>query len=316
MSRARLRAACAVAAMIAAGPYEVDASAAPVDRTDGERTVGRIAYCTYELKEDRTGAFQDVYTSSPSGTGARLVARDATDPVWSRDGRWLAYVRGEREVWRVRADGAGNRRVSPRGVRASDPAWSPDGRRLAYTETQSTVVGGYPDERATVYVVGREGGKARRLHRGHSPAWSPDGRVIVFADRGVLATIKPSGTRFRVLRDDIYAHNIRFSPVARKLVFTSTGGDPQSPSRVRTLDLRTGSLRTVWRRALGGHVGNVVWTPDGRRLAYLLDHFSSTDGNLTHVVNLFTIRPDGSHRRHLAALGPEVASWYGVSWVG
>ena len=63
------------------------------------------------------------------GSGARAVTtggRDDMDPAWSRDGRWICYVRGalsEPVIHAVRADGTGDRVLTPRGRTFGHPAW-------------------------------------------------------------------------------------------------------------------------------------------------------------------------------------------------
>jgi dipeptidyl aminopeptidase/acylaminoacyl peptidase len=83
--------------------------------------------------------------SVPTGLGRplQLTTRRDSDPVWSPDGRVIAFMRdasaGGRcsDVWLVRADGTGLRRLTtspepPPGVPCnSQPlAWSPDGKQL------------------------------------------------------------------------------------------------------------------------------------------------------------------------------------------
>lgn len=54
-------------------------------------------------------------------------------PVWSPDGRWLAYLRrdgGRTRVWRARADGSGATPVSGSDANARGVRWSADGHSL------------------------------------------------------------------------------------------------------------------------------------------------------------------------------------------
>jgi Tol biopolymer transport system component len=49
------------------------------------------------------------------------------DPAWSRDGRWLAYVRGDVEdpvIHALRADGKDDRVLTPEGSTLGHPNWS------------------------------------------------------------------------------------------------------------------------------------------------------------------------------------------------
>jgi dipeptidyl aminopeptidase/acylaminoacyl peptidase len=69
-----------------------------------------------------------------------------TEPTWSPDGRWLAFVRAERtdngdgapkvgkpQLWLMPVDGGEPRRLTDHPLGVTAPAWSPDSTRLAYT---------------------------------------------------------------------------------------------------------------------------------------------------------------------------------------
>ena len=86
----------------------------------------------------RVVARSSVYVVGLDGTGRTLVARDASAPAWSPDGRTIAYesacdgVRLVDARRRRRDAGQGRRKTCPAiGPRAGHavPAWSPDGSR-------------------------------------------------------------------------------------------------------------------------------------------------------------------------------------------
>jgi len=70
------------------------------------------------------------------------VPANSYDPVWSPDGRWLAFaanVEGRTDVWVVPSPDRGGTpvRLTERGS-ARSPAWSPDGTKLAFIELGAT----------------------------------------------------------------------------------------------------------------------------------------------------------------------------------
>lgn len=83
-------------------------------------------------------------------TGKGRVLADAdvpeVDPVWSPDGRFIAYGRyyckgsscENSEIVKIRPDGSDLTRITrtPRFEEA-DPAWSPDGKQIAYARSES-----------------------------------------------------------------------------------------------------------------------------------------------------------------------------------
>ena len=97
-----------------------------------------------------------------------------SDPVWSRDGRRLAFASarsGGYEIWTYARNGTLNQvtREGPKGF-AVHPSWSPDGKRLAY---------GGP---GAIFVIRADGTGRREAARGpveyDSPVWSPNGKWI------------------------------------------------------------------------------------------------------------------------------------------
>ena len=82
----------------------------------------RIAVATLGDEEQSIG----IAVGSPRSPARRIYKRAATDPAWSPDGSWLAFIRGVSSgtIWLVRSDGTGLRRFSSRRYDA-DPAWLP-----------------------------------------------------------------------------------------------------------------------------------------------------------------------------------------------
>ena len=86
----------------------------------------------------------DIVVVKPDGSSPRVVARTASNPAWSPDGKRIAFHRQVEpseyfrdrpctaRTWVVDADGSNERRLDPlvEGC-APPPTWSPDGTRLA-----------------------------------------------------------------------------------------------------------------------------------------------------------------------------------------
>jgi Tol biopolymer transport system component len=114
------------------------------------------------------------------------------DPVWSPDGRWIAFVRHGRSVpdqifLLSTATGGVSQLTQDPTYASGKPTWSPDSRKIAFSGH-----GG-------IWVMNKDGSQLRHLaSAGSDPSWSPDGRWIVFASsiRPVarLAEIRPNGS--------------------------------------------------------------------------------------------------------------------------
>jgi TolB protein len=70
-------------------------------------------------------------------------SRDVTQPAWSPDGRWIAFVRaagGEiGNIWVIDASGyaLGLHQVTAGAYSDSRPAWSPDGGSIYFSSNRS-----------------------------------------------------------------------------------------------------------------------------------------------------------------------------------
>ena len=110
----------------------------------------------------------------------RFGAGPASDPVWSPDGRKIAFVRlnTRHGVYVINADGSAVRNLTPkpRGAAYSAPTWSPDGRKIAFSSER--------DGNSEIYLMNANGSGQRNLTLDPAydgdPGWSPDGRKITF----------------------------------------------------------------------------------------------------------------------------------------
>jgi Tol biopolymer transport system component len=139
----------------------------------------------------------DVYVQLiGSGPPLRLTTDPRADlnPVWSPDGRWIAYLRGTPapltrstlELRLVPPLGGQERklaevRINEFSIRPVYLAWSRDSKALVVTDSPGE---GKPD---ALFVVSVEGGEKRQLTHPRSPivsdtspALAPDGRALVF----------------------------------------------------------------------------------------------------------------------------------------
>lgn len=144
---------------------------------------------------------QDIYVQMiGSGSPLQLTTDPQNDynPVWSPDGRWIAFFRSQppaptglrsRELRLIPALGGPERKLADIQSQDFFPvaaylAWSPDGNSLVVTDSPGE---GQPD---ALFVVSVETGEKSRLTNPQppvladtSPAVSPDGRSLVFLRR-------------------------------------------------------------------------------------------------------------------------------------
>ena len=170
-------------------------------------------------------------------------------PVWSPDGRKVAYVSFEsrKPVIYVHELATGRRVVlSNQKGNNSAPAWSPDGRSLAIALSK--------DGNTQIYRINADGTGLRRLTRGYSidtePQWAPDGKSIYFtSDRGGSPQIyrmstegEGDGGAQRVTFKLGFVTSPRISPDGKNLVYIARVGGAY---RLHLQDLASGEVMAL-----------------------------------------------------------------------
>ena len=247
---------------------------------------GASAVATGAAGPGGTIAFTCDGICSVSADGSQLTTigtGPGSDPVWSPDGRQLAFVSdrdGGDAIYVMDADGRTVRRVSPQGLRAFQPSWSRDGQ-IAF---QGWPANGNPG----VFMVGSDGSGFREAFvstdlYASDPALSPDGSKIAFTGSQNAAITNQHPT------DGIYVMRSDGTGVTR----VATGDAPAwslDGTRLASLAVdSTNHEQLVVSAADGSTVKQIApvdwcvgrsapaWSPDGATLAYV----SCPDPNAT-----------------------------------
>jgi len=114
------------------------------------------------------------------GTDSHPINENGGAPIWSPDGKKIAFSSGQDgngEVYVMNADGANpiNLTHYNRGM-DSHPIWSPDGKKIAFSS--------YRDGNWEIYVMNADGTNPFNLTNNQAgdsdPVWSPDSQKIAF----------------------------------------------------------------------------------------------------------------------------------------
>jgi tricorn protease-like protein len=205
------------------------------------------------------------------------ITEDSTDtePAFSADGRTIAFARGG-DLYSIRPDGSGQRRLTSGSELDSAPVVSPDGKRVVFERRAS--VGGPAD----LYTVRVLGGGLHGLTSGadddHQAEFSPDGTAIVFvrdSDPGPNATedlysIRPSGARLtRLTRTGVDEFKPRY--FAGGILF-SRGESSEGPAAyadVYTMRRNGTKVKSLVAGVGSAYVEDV--SPDGHTLLFRRD---------------------------------------------
>jgi TolB protein len=160
----------------------------------------------------------DIVVRGVNGTNPRVLIRsrpfagDYEAPLFSPGGSQFVYVRAnsplakpalKHALFVVRADGSGQRRITPWSLDAGDsPDWSPHGKLIVFRSPASSFEG------SQVYVVRPDGTGLRQLTRFKagttvlSYSFSPDGKWIAFSKSGRsgepdVFVMRANGTQIR-----------------------------------------------------------------------------------------------------------------------
>jgi eukaryotic-like serine/threonine-protein kinase len=246
------------------------------------------------------------YDAASAAFVAFLGGLSARDVEFSRDGRWIAYVRHpDGTLWRSRPDGTQRRQLTFPPQMVGLPRWSPDGQRIAYSSRG-------PGEPWLTHTVAADGGKPQSVGAGPGDldaTWSPDGSQLVLGHMStdhseqhptVIQVADIRSGKLSPLPGSEGRFSPRWSPDGRSIAALSADG-----TGLALYESATGQ----WRDLLVGTelLDYPSWTRDGTRIQL------ARGGWIVRVrAASGTVEPFASLDGITRAFG-ELGSWLGIA---
>lgn len=202
-----------------------------------------------------------------------------SNPQISPEGDWLAYTvsetdlekdKSETRIWMMPTAGGEAIPMTGKGLSAGSPRWSPDGKYLSFSASRN-------EGKSQVWVLDRRGGEARQLtdiKQGISNfAWSPDGKKLLLS----LRDPKPEDED----EDKDKAKKKKPKPwVIDRLQFKRDGQGYLTENLYTHLYIFTLVDKNITQITSGDfNESSPVWSPDGKRIAFVSNRTDNPDGN-------------------------------------
>jgi Tol biopolymer transport system component len=267
---------------------------------------GKIAYSISTTPDDDP-QFRSIWVANADGTNARTLITYAWSPVFSPDGKQIAYYGKPRSapegMYVANADG-GNPVLALNDATACCFNWSRDGAWIVYTDSTVKTRPGGP-----IKLLKMDG-----LYKtitdlkvtGSNPVFSPDGKLIAYSGGepntttlGIMVAPTDGSGAARVLTRD-NGGNPHWSPDGRHIVYQAPSDDQHRQVFVVNAD---GSGR---RRLTNGRGNDIqpIYSRDGNLIFY------RSDQNGTSWA-IFVMNADGSNPRRLIANTPPHDKYWG-----
>lgn len=242
---------------------------------------GDLYYTTYAPPNMRPGGGSDLYLAPVDGSGrisgpVRPASHSSvghmSHPVWSHDGRQLAYKVGTDPIHAsivIQTLATGRERTIDIALdEIGQFDWSRDG--------QSLLVAGVRDLRQQIVRLDLNNGRASVMVESPldtasrspgagaltQPRWLGDGGAFLFASNAKVERFDPGpGTRRLILTAPANVQSLALSPDSSSIAFITAG-------RLMVASLEDGKSRNLTPINEGASAKSVTWSADGRFVIY------------------------------------------------
>jgi len=280
----------------------------PALSPDGRQAVYPVT--VYDDEQDKGEA--DLYLVATSGGASRRLTSMAgkeSEPAWSPDGRWIAFVAKrsedkESQLYVIATDGGEATRVGDMPTGVSSPKWFPDSKRIAFISRV------WPDladwKKAGERLDEREKSKMKAQAWSRPPIaywdhWIDERQAHVFSIplEGGTPTAITLGTGFELTRQELDGHAYDIAPDGSEIAFVADI-DPTGVNQnfdVFVVPAAGGQARNLTTDNSGADA-NPLYSPDGRWLLHTRQTIKGFYGDQRQA---WLIDRKSNARRRLAA---------------
>ncbi len=273
----------------------------PALSPDGRRVVFALVRLDHDANEFRGNLWMLPVTGGPPTPFTSGEARD-TSPVWSADGRWIAFLsdrggkrRGRKkaamQLWVIAVDGGEARQMTFFKAGVSQPAWSHDGRTLAFVTrgTADKLETGDKSTEDDELIV-------REITR---PKYKFDGMGFLEGYSHIWTVPLDGGDPTKRTDGDFDHDAPAWVPGGREIVFLANrmpGADFSFVQDVWATDVHTGAIRQLTRNT--GPAVSLAPSPEGRWIAFVGHDFHAKSATNN---DLWIVPTSGGHAINLTA---------------
>lgn len=210
------------------------------------------------------------FSVDADGTHEHLLGplgEDSRSPVFSGDGRFIAYVSGRRGLCVMQADGTGVRTVAPLAHRDAPPVWLGGGSHLEYVGVRartSGTEGFHLDLRVVAAAPGPAPDDRLILNDTDDPAASPDGVWVAAVSGGDITLHGPGLMGVRTLAATPERESDpAWSPDGRQIACFARS---RARCELWVYDFATGAHRVL--ATVDDRTSKPHWSPDGRWICF------------------------------------------------
>src|SRR5262249_26130089 len=228
--------------------------------------------------------------------GDRKIGRDEHSPVWSPDGKQIAFLsdrekKEQLQLYVAPASGGPARQVTHLKGLLADPRWSPDGKQIAMLFTENL-----PHSAGPLDPVPLESGVLQSQ---------------IYEQRLTLVDVINGRVR-QLSPKDMYVYEYDWSPDGKSFAATAAPGDGDANwwiAQLYTLPAATGELRSIYNPHVDQQLAAPRWSADGKAVAFIggiMSDEGSTGGDV------FLVSATGGDARNLTPGMNSSAS--NISW--